>query len=435
MNAEASPARQLRDSRAGLRIKDLARPVLPLPLRLANGIGGPFGSTLIRFDEDSLLGAARRRTGLTDFGDAAFREPLRVFLRALEEEAGLNAFGRFSARELVLGLLGTRLRLARLLDAHPEILDEPLESPIVIMGLPRTGTTHLHSLISADPSLRSLPYWESLEPIPAEIPVDRPSRTPASADPRFQRCDRAMKMLHWAMPLFPRMHEMSALARHEEVQLLAVDFSTMLLEASNRIPSYRDWYVKHDQTGAYRTLRRLLQALQWMDGRPRRWVLKSPQHLEQIGPLLEVFPDAKVIQTHRDPVRVTASFATMAAYSLRMGTSRVDVAAVGAYWSDRIERMLRASVEDRPLLPATQIHDLRFHDFMGRELESVEQIYDFAGQPFDARVRDALTAYQRANPRGRHGTIDYRLEDFGLDVTERQRALAFYAERFGLSTE
>jgi hypothetical protein len=228
------------------------------------------------------------------------------------------------------------------------------------------------------------------------------------------------------------MHEMSAEARHEEIQLLAVEFSTMLFEASYLLPSYRDWYLASDQGAAYATLKRLLQILQWHRGGGGRWVLKSPQHLEQIGPLLATFPDAKVIQTHRDPVRVTASFTTMGAYSLRMNCGAVDPSEVGRYWSERIEAMLRASIEDRPKLPADQIFDMRFHEFMADDVAMVDRIYAFAGQPMTPEAKRAMDDYMAANPRGQHGTIRYALEDFGIDPEERRRALRFYQERFDL---
>jgi hypothetical protein len=236
------------------------------------------------------------------------------------------------------------------------------------------------------------------------------------------------------MPLFPLMHEMEPEARHEEIQLLAVAFSTALFEASNYVPSYRDWYRSTDQTPAYRYLRRMLQALQWLRG-PRRWLLKSPQHLEQLGPLLSVFPDARIVQTHRDPVRVTASMCTMAAYGLRMSRAQIDVPAVGRYWADRIEDMLRASVEGRPLVPASQVMDVRFHEFMADDLATVERIYAFLGEPLAPPARAAMHAYREAHVRGRLGAIDYRLADFALDSEERRRALRFYQERFGVPDE
>ena len=231
------------------------------------------------------------------------------------------------------------------------------------------------------------------------------------------------------------MHEMEPEARHEEIQLLALAFSTMLFEASYFVPSYRDWYRATDQTPAYRYLRRMLQALQWLRG-PRRWLLKSPQHLEQLGPLLRVFPDVRIVQTHRDPVRVTASMCTMAAYGLRMSRARDrsarNRALLGASASRACcgppSRIARSC-------PASQVMDVRFHEFMADDLATVERIYAFLGEPLGPPARAAMRAYREAHARGRLGAIDYRLEDFGLDAAERRRALRFYQERFGVPEE
>jgi hypothetical protein len=411
-------------------IDDYADPRLPFPIRAINAVGGPFARRLVRLEERGLLAAVQRKTGLSDFGDDSFREPLRVLLSALEGEAGLTALGRFLTRGLLLQLLTTRLRVQDLLKRHPEILEQEIVAPIVVMGLPRTGTTHLHSLIAQDPDLRWLPYWESLEPLP---PLGYKPR-PGLPDPRIKRCEQAVRFIHYVMPLFPLMHEMAPHATHEEIQLLAIDFSGMLFEAGNQVPSFRDWYLASDQTGAYRYLRRMLQVLQWLRG-GKRWVLKSPQHLEQIGPLLSVFPDAKVIQTHRDPVRVMASFCTLGAYGLRMNGGAIDTTRFGRYWADRIERMLNASVDDRHLIPDDQVFDVRFHDFMADDVAMVERIYRFANQPMTQRARRAMSDYMNANPRGKHGTVRYRLEDFGIDPAERRKALRHYQERFNVPDE
>lgn len=414
---------------AAIHIDDLAAPRLPWWLAAGNALARPLASRL-SLDADLLCEAASRATRLTNFGDPIFREPLGVLLRSLEREAGLSPFGRSATRGLVLQLLANRLRLEDLCARHPEILAERIDRPIVIAGLPRTGTTHLHNLISRAPELRSLPYWESLEPIRA--PRDRAA--PGAPDPRIARCERALAFLHRVMPLFPLMHEMTADARHEEIQLLALAFSTMLFESSYRVPGYREWYKAADQRPAYAYLRRCLQALQWLRG-PKRWVLKSPQHLEQLGPLIETFPDARVVQTHRDPVRITASLCTMIAYGMRMNAARVDPREVGQVWSARVEDLLRGSVEERPLLPAAQVCDVRFHEFMKDDLATVQQIFGFAGQPWSEQAQAAIRAYLDASPRGRHGSIDYRLEDVGLDAGERRRALRFYQERFGVPEE
>ena len=412
--------------RKPIHIDDLAAPRGPLAWRVANAVAAPFARRIANLDEASLLASARRREKLDDFGDASFREPLRVLLGALEREACLSPLGRVMTRQLLLGLLATRLRLEEMLGEHPEIHDERVVAPIVILGLPRTGTTHLHNLLAELPALRSLPYWESLEPIPSK--AVRAGRTP---DARRERCAGALRLQHFVMPLFPAMHEMTADAPHEEIQLLAADFRTMFFEASAFVPSYGAWYRDHDQTGAYRYLKRLLQALQWLRG-PRRWVLKSPQHLEQIRPLLAVFPDARIVHTHRDPAQVVASMCTMLAYGLRMQSARVDPLAVGRVWGDRIAAMLEASLRDRPLVPASQAIDLPFDAFMADEVGTALRVCEFAGIRTDAASRRRLEEYQAANPRGRHGTIEHRLDDFGLDAATVRARLHSYRKRFGV---
>jgi hypothetical protein len=412
------------------RIDDLGAPRLPLAIRAFNALGGAAAERLAVLEEDALCAAARRRAGSFDLGPDTFRTPLRVLLHALAEEAELSPLGRVLTGQLLTSLLVTRLRLAALLDDHPEIADEAVPAPIVIFGLPRTGTTHLHNLLAQDPALRSLPYWESLDP----IPEPRRRGLAPEADPRRKRCEQVLRFQHWVMPLFPAMHEMTADACHEEIQLLAVDFSTMLFEASYHVPGYRDWYLASDQTDAYRTLKVLLQALQWLRG-PNRWVLKSPQHLEQLGPLLRVFPDARLVQTHRDPVRVTASMCTMATYGLRMNSARIDPVASGHYWAARVERMLRTSVEHRRLVPAGQILDVRFDEFMADEPGTLERVYAFAEAPLGDAARRAMASYRESHAPGRHGTIVYRLDDFRLDAEERRGALRFYQERFGVPDE
>jgi hypothetical protein len=415
---------------ASIHIDDLGSPRLPFPLRALNALGGPIVRRTASLDRDELLAAASKRTGLSDYGDPVFREPLTVLLDAFERDANLSALGRIASRGLVLQLLANRLRIEDLFRRHPEIEREEIVRPIIIAGLPRTGTTHLHNLISQDPSLRSLPYWESLEPVPD--PREKPRAD--GRDPRVVRCEQGLTMVHRVMPLFPLMHEMTPDARHEEIQLLAIAFSTMLFESSYFVPSYAEWYKKSDQRPAYRYLRRCLQALQWLRG-PNRWVLKSPQHLEQQAALIEIFPDATFVQTHRDPLRITASLCTMIAYGNRMNARRVDPVSVGRYWAARTEDLLRGSITGRAALPPAQVIDVHFKQFMKDDVATAERVLEFAGQPVTDAARAAIRAFMDANPRGKHGTIDYRLEDVGLDGAERRAALRFYRDHFDVAEE
>jgi hypothetical protein len=241
-------------------------------------------------------------------------------------------------------------------------------------------------------------------------------------------------MVDTVMPYFERMHEMTVDHVHEEIQLLAIDFSTMLFETIAPMPTWRDYYLSHDQLSSYGYLRRILQVLQWERG-GSRWVLKSPQHLEQFPALYRTFPDATFVVTHRDPVSVTASMTMMLAYSARMARDNVDLPALGRYWSDRLERMLRACVDQRDVLPPEQAIDVRFDDFMADDVAMVERIYELAGQPMTERSRQAMTDFMAEHPRGRHGAVNYDLAQFGLAFHERTEALAFYRDRFKLTSE
>jgi hypothetical protein len=409
------------------RITDWDAPRLPLSFRLLNAIGEWPTRAFVSLEPDDLLAAASKQTGLTNFGDDHFREPLEIFLHAVQHDTELSSFGRVATRQLVLQLLRSRLRLEELYRLHPEIEDERIDRPIIVAGLPRTGTTHLLNLLSQDASLRWLPYWESLEPFPD--PNEPPGRD--GRDPRIERCAKALALINKVVPLLSAMHEFTVEGPHEEIQLLAIDFSSMLFEGSYHVPSYGDWYRHADQKATYGYLKRCMKALQFL--RPgERWLLKSPQHLENLDALVATFPDATFIQTHRDPVRITASLTTMVAYGSRMQEKDPDVRAIAQYWAGRAEDLLRAGIRDRELLPESRVMDVHFHDFMGDMQGTVKRILEFAGHPFSEETARAVDAFLVDNPKGKHGLVDYRLEDLGIDPQERSAALAFYRERFNV---
>jgi hypothetical protein len=417
---------------AAVRIDDLAEPRFPASITATLAAVEPFAAELV-LEPDPLCDQAVAETGLSDFGDESFREHLAVFTGALRTEAGLSPMGVVSTHGQLVKLLKNRLLIEDLIAHHPEILDLPVEAPIVIVGQPRTGTTHLHNLMAADPALRSLPYWESLEPVLS--PAERADVADGSPDPRRARTGEGLVFLNEALPYFKRMHEMTVDHVHEEIQLLAIDFSTMLFETMAVIPTWRDYYRSHDQTPSYRYLKRVLQVLQWERG-GTRWVLKSPQHLEQFAALVEVFPDATFVVTHRDPVSVIASNATMLSYTARLSTADPDPVVIGRYWSDRIQQMLEAGMRDRALLPSERSLDVRFHEFMADDIATVRRIYDVADQPFGPDVEAAMVKFIADHPRGRHGGVRYDLEgDFGIDAVERRAAMREYVTRFGVEEE
>jgi len=412
-----------------IAIEDLAEPRYSDEARAVLDLMAEAGRT-VSLEPEALTAAAMAGTGLDDFGPDDFRGRLEILCRSLREEARLDHAGLLAQSEFLTGLLRNRLLVEDLVARHPEILDEAIVAPIVICGLPRTGTTHLHNLIASDPALRSLPYWESLEPVLSER--ERPA--PGQADPRRARTELGLSFLETALPEFRRMHEMTTDHVHEEIQLLAIDISTMLFETIAPIPTWRDSYLARDQEPSYAYLRKVLQALQWQRG-GTRWVLKSPQHLEQFPALLATFPDATFVVTHRDPVSVTASMVTMLGYSARLGHDRVDLPWLGGYWSDRLERMLRSCVDQRQLLPPARTIDVHFDEFMQDDLAMVRRVYAVAEQPFTEASESAMVAFLDQHPRGRYGGVVYDLAQFGIDRERLRHSLAFYIERFGVAEE
>lgn len=407
---------------------ELEHPDTPRAFRALNATLRPVARRAVSLDPSSIERAARRRARLDDFGDDRFRAPLEILCAALDEEARLHPIGRLSARQQLVGLLTTRLRVHDLVRRHPEILEAPVVAPVVVLGMPRTGTTALQRLLAREPAFRALPLWEAMHPLPDGDAADRAAGAVPGA--RVRRTEQALRLIHWAGPQMVAMHEMHPEEADEEIWLLAVDFATMLFEASHHVPSFRDWYQAADLTAGYEYLRTLLQVLQWYRPAPR-WLLKSPQHLEQLGPLLHAFPDATIVQTHRDPVAVTASFCSMAAYGRRMNTDRISTREIGAYWSARIERMLRRSVDDRaPDDP--RFVDVPFDDFVADPIATARAVCERAGLGISPTGAAAMRAHLDANPRGKHGAHTYRLADFGIDEMERRAALRFYSERFGV---
>ena len=408
-------------------LDDLAAPRFAPEVAEMMALAAPLADDLV-LTPDAVLAQAAAETGLDDFGGDGFREPLAVLLAGLRDEAGLSAFGTVNLHAQVLQCARNRLLVQDLLTRHPEIHDIEIVAPIIVAGLPRTGTTHLHNLLAADPALRSLPYWESVEPVAA--PGDPGG--PSNVEPRRERTGAAVAFTDQAMPHFKAMHEMTTDHVHEEVQLLALEFSTMFFETQARSTSYRDWYRAHDQTPHYEYLRTVLQVLTFLRGGDR-WVLKSPQHLEQFGVLRSVFPDATVVVTHRDPVAVVTSMVTMITYTARLAVDAPDPVEIAGYWVPRLGAMLDDCTRDRDLLDPDRSLDVVFDSFMADDLATVAQVYELAGQPLDDRARSAHAAYLATHQRNRFGTVRYDLAPFGVTPDDLRTRFADYSARFLLA--
>jgi hypothetical protein len=377
-----------------IRIDDLKHPRLTPEQQAAVDYGE---SLQVDFSEQGILDAARAKTGLDDFGADDFRARLRLLCDEWGGDPEVNGLHRSILYGYLFRYACNRLLIRDTLKKHPEILQQKIERPIIVLGLPRSGTTHLVNLLAADRRLHSLPLWESYEP----------------------------------------MHPMEPEHIHEELELMGPDFASYNFEWLSPSPRWRDHYFATDQTPHYRYMLDVLKLLQWRRGEPgKRWVLKCPQHLEQIPALRSVFPDATFVITHRDPLAVIQSSVTMLAYGERMRRSEVDTDALAEYWTARIEHLLRACVRDRESLPAAQSIDVLFHEFMADDLAMVEKIYAVADMPMTTEARAQFAQFLADHPRGKEGRMVYDLPgDFGVDLAALRARFAFYFERFAVRAE
>lgn len=416
-----------------IRITDLAEPELS---ELQQSVRA-FGETLdVSLVADEILEEARTAVSLEDFGPTDFVERLQLLCDEWGNDPGLNNLGRMSLRSKLLLFAKNRLLIHDLLVRHPEIHDVKIEAPIIVAGLPRSGTTHLLNLMAADSRLRALPLWESYEPVP--VPGEAPLED--GTDPRYRRCAEAWDTMLQTVPLLAAMHPMNPDHIHEELELMGPDFASYNFEWLCQCPRWRDHYYASDQTPHYEYMKTVLKILTWQDGdrdgSNTRWVLKCPQHLEQLPVLHKVFPDATIALTHRDPVSVIQSAATMIAYGQRMSRDSIDPGNIVEYWSDRVLHLLEACARDRDKIPSTQSIDVPFHEFMADDLGMVRRIYAKAGLPMTEQAADELRQFIDNHPRGRHGRIVYELkEDFGVDPGELRQRFEFYFEQFPVQAE
>ena len=406
-----------------IRLADLGAPDLTDMQRAAIA-----GAPAVTLSVDAVLAAAQAATGLSDFGAPDFRERLGVWLQSFDEDSELGPLGRAGMFGDCVRYASTRLRVEDLYRRHPEIEDVAIDRPILIAGLPRSGTTHLVNILSADRRLRSMPLWESMEPIPV------PGET-GDPDPRFVRTSAMWGGFEQLLPLMPAMHGMAPDHVQEDIDLQGADFSSYLPEWLSRPHRWRDYYLAHDQTPHYAYGKRVLKAMTWLRG-PDRWVMKSPPHMENFGPLIRTYPDAIVAITHRDPVAVIQSAITMITYGDRIRRTRIDPHATANYWIDRIERLLRACVRDRDLLPPARSIDILFHDYMADQTSVVAHVLAMADLPMTPEAEADVERFLHANPRGKHGQVVYDLiGDFGVDIGALRERFQFYYDRFPVRIE
>lgn len=381
-------------------------------------------------EEHALLAAARAQTGLEDFGDESFREPLRHLLWSIEHEARLTPAGRAGQRGRIVGLLVARLQTQAFLVRHPEIEDEKVEVRFIVVGFPRTGTTLLHRLLARDPRTCALAWWECRRPAP--LPGWSAVDAMHVPDPRIAAAEAEVAAMLAGNPALAAVHPLDALAPDEDVMLLEHAFQSSPPAGSMNVPGYLRWHLEADGRPAYADHARLLRSLQWqkrMRGAPTGpFVLKAPHHMIHLDRLFEQYPAATVIQTHRDPLETLPSLASMALELRRLASDTVDPRECADYALTtararigRLERVRRAVGEARFV-------DVWFGDVVREPLAVVSRIYAQVGFDLPEAVRAEMARFVAENGRDRRPPHGYTLEAFDLDVAAIAREFAAYRE-------
>jgi hypothetical protein len=412
---------------------DYAKPYRPLLVAGINRISRAAGRifrTGRAFNADSLMAAAVRKTTLNDFGDESFTMRMQILLRSLELEARLHPVGRFMIRQNLVRFLTNRLRIEEAFAAHPEIADIPMQDPVFVVGLQRTGTTMLHRILAADAdNFRFLASWEAINPAPFPR-----GRSTGGRDPRVKAALMGQKALKYLAPDFFAIHPVDAFGPEEDCMLFDFDFWSTVPEATMRVPGFSRWLEGQDHTPAYRYYKKILKFLYWQNPRGR-WVLKTPQHMEHFDEIFRVFPGAAIIQTHRDPLRVVASFCSMVSHAYGVFSDEVDPAEIGRHWSRKALTMVNHSMDIRRKVGAGHFIDIQYADLVSDTAGVMRRIYGFLGVPFTDKVERSMLQWVRDNPQHRYGRHRYRLEDFGLSGPELAKMFGAYRARFNIPEE
>ena len=394
----------------------------PVILKAVNGLGALLerAGMSLRLDGGAILDRAERVSGHT-VHDPSLREGLDRLVQSLDREARLCTFGRFAIRNTLQRAAESRFRVERAFAEDPAIRDEPIEAPVFIVGMPRTGTTILHALLHLDGNHRAPLSWECLLPYPAPRPEDY------VANDRIDTIRAEFERIFRLVPDFRKKHYMTADSPQECIAITALNFTSFQFLAQAYLPEYHEWFVHADQERNLDWHRRFLQFLQSGGVRSPRWLLKSPVHLMRLRTLFAVYPDARVIMTHRHPAQVVPSVASIVSSMRSFYSDREDARRTGReqlrIWADYVAK----SLDDRRALGREeQIVDVLFDDFVGDQMAVVDSIYEHFGWSLESEDRARMEAFLRDEPRDKHGTHEYSLRQIGVTAEEIDRNYSHY---------
>ncbi len=376
----------------------------------------------------TLMQRAKDSTGLGDFGPDHFLEPLTVLTRAMRDEAQLSDAGIAMQSGRIVNALENRLRRIALMARHPEIADQQVKVAAVIVGMPRTGSTMLHRLLSSSPQATATIWWETIFPLP---------RTPegGAADVAARKADAEalVEQLVNASAGFEAIHPMNAHAYDEELPLIEQSFISNIPEAMMYLPSYGEWLLHADQTSAYKELIDWLKILQWQspERAGRHWILKAPHHLTAVQTVLDTFPEAVIVMTHRRIDHVMASYASMVG-SLTGGNTDADFrSAQAAHWSQRLRRNLQSLMAAREGAE-NRFVDVQYRELLATPLDHARRIFAAAGLTAGAKDEKVWQGWLGGNKRDNRPSHTYDLADFGLDAASLRQEFGFYINAYGL---
>jgi hypothetical protein len=398
-------------------------------LRLVDGIAAALGLLDAKLTPDPLMQIARRRTGLNDFGDTAFLGPLTRLLESCSAESALSLVGRSATQWDIVRFLSNLLIVQDALSHSAPLAAAPIHQPVFITGLPRSGTTFLHRLMLTDPANRAPTVWETIYPSPVA----------GTREQRIARVARQLRAFEWLAPEFRSLHPLEATSPQECSEITAHVFRSLRFDTNYHVPSYRNWLdadvVRH--LPAYRFHKRFLQMLQQQDGAAEpRWVLKCPEHLFALEAIRAVYPDARLVFVHRDPVKVLLSQARLTEVLRRPFTRRLDPKTLGPdesrRWLDGTRRMLTVGDDAGFPAPVCHVHHM---DLVSDPASTVEGVYRHFGMTPPPQMARAIETYVTERPNGGYGEHSYHFEDHGLNEAEERAKFRPYMVRFGVTAE
>jgi hypothetical protein len=381
-------------------------------------------TTLAGLDADALLAAARAQSGLSSLGDDSILEGLLVLVDSINREAKLTEAAQGRWAQMITATLANRLQVEDWLARHPELLERPIEKPLFVFGLPRTGTTLTINLLNADPARRSLLRWEAFASAP-----------PAAAgtlrsDPRYVAEQERLNMSLKYAPHISAIHHEDADSPTECQFAMSPSFCAQYYDSVLHIPSYRKWFFETSYLPAFRYHKRLLQLLQAENG--GRWTLKNPWHPLYLDDLTTIYPDAQLVMTHRDPADVVGSACSLVHNVRKMFSAEVDPVEIGQTLLQTFDLMIARMAAYREKHGQDSIHDIQYADQLRDPIGEMRRLYARFDEPLTAQTQASMQAFLDGNPQNKHGKHSYSLEDYGLSRKQIHAHFADYTDRFSI---